>query len=88
MSKQLVHKCFKVWETGDFLDLPITDDFKHTSPYEVRQGKVTYTELVEGKKDTFLGHRFELYDELHGDQKTCVRYTAIQVESCLEVTEW
>jgi hypothetical protein len=29
----LVKKCFEKWEAGDFRDLPISENFKHTSPF-------------------------------------------------------
>ena len=88
MSKTLVKLWFQKWETGDFLNLPITDDFTHTSPYGTISGKANYVELVEANKDKFLGHQFELHDELYEGTRACVRYTAIQANFKLEVSEW
>jgi len=87
-SKQLVQDWFYKWETGDFLDLPITENFRHTSPYGLIEGKERYIKLVEANKDKFLGHRFELHDEIYEAGHACVRYTAIQPEFKLEVSEW
>lgn len=86
--KALVKKWFDKWEEGDFLKLPITDNFKHTSPYGIINGKEAYLSIVKANKDKFLGHRFELHDEIYQDNKACVRYTAIQGDFTLEVSEW
>ena len=86
--KQLVKEWFSKWESGDFMDLPVTDNFSHISPYGTITGKDKYIELVESNKDKFLGHRFELHDELYGEESACVRYTAIQDDFSLEVSEW
>lgn len=87
-AKQLVHDWFKKWESGDFEHLPLTDDFTHTSPYGVIKGKEEYVKLVAANKDKFLGHRFELHDELYGEDAACVRYTAVQGDFRLEASEW
>ena len=45
-------------------------------------------DLVMANEDKFLGHRFEIHDMLHEEGKSCIRYTAIQEDFQLEVTEW
>ncbi|WP_274475067.1 nuclear transport factor 2 family protein [Mangrovimonas aestuarii] len=87
-TEELVHTWFKKWETGDFLNLPLTDQFKHTSPYGTIMGKEYYLNLVKANQDKFLNHRFEIHDEIFGDNKACIRYTAIQGNFSLEVSEW
>jgi len=62
---ELVKKWFEKWEEGDFKNLPISENFIHTSPYGTIQGKKQYIRLIEANKDKFLGHRFELHDELY-----------------------
>ena len=59
-AKILIEKWFNKWEDGDYLNLPISNDFKHISPYGVISGKKEYIDLVEANKDKFLGYRFEL----------------------------
>jgi len=86
--KQLVKIWFEKWETGDFLNLPISDNFIHTSPYGTIDGKKQYIELVEANRDKFLGYHFELHDEIYEEDKACVRYTAIQGDFTLDVSEW
>lgn len=86
--KKLVKKWFEKWKEGDFHDLPISENFKHTSPFGTINGKKEYIALVEANKDKFLGYRFEIHDEIYDMDKACVRYTAIQGDFNLDVSEW
>lgn len=86
--KELVHQWFQLWEKGDFLDLPITDSFKHTSPFGTIEGKAQYIDMVKSNQDKFLGYHFVIHDELYDKNKACVRYTAIQGDFSLDVSEW
>jgi hypothetical protein len=86
--KELVKNWFEKWEAGDFHDLPISENFKHTSPFGIITGKKEYLDLVEANKDKFLGYRFEIHDEIYNGDKGCVRYTAIQGDFTLDVSEW
>ena len=85
---KIVHEWFRVWEKGNFEEIPIAEDFKHTSPYGTIEGKLAYLELVKGNRDKFLGHTFEIHDEIYQGSKGCVRYTATKEDFVLEVTEW
>ena len=87
-AETLVKKWFDKWEKGDFLDLPVPDNFKHTSPFGTINGKKQYISLVEENKDKFLGYRFEIHDGIYGNDKACVRYTATQGDFILDVSEW
>lgn len=87
-SVDLVKKWFQIWESGEFHSLPITNNFKHTSPYGIIDGKKAYLDLVESNKDKFLGHKFIIHDIIGHENKTCVRYTAIQNDFRLKVSEW
>ena len=86
--KTLVHTWFEKWESGDFEHIPITDDFKHTSPYGTIEGKETYMDLIRANRDKFLGHTFELHDELYSEDVACVRYTTRNGDFTLQVSEW
>ena len=86
--KDLIRTWFKKWEDGDFYNLPISENFNHTSPFGVISGKKEYLKLVEANKDKFLGYRFEIHDEIYDEDKACVRYTAIQGDFKLDVSEW
>lgn len=86
--ENLVNDWFEKWEKGDFLNLPVSEDFKHTSPFGTINGKQQYLNLVESNKDKFLGYKFEIHDAIYDNHKACVRYTAKQGDFTLEVSEW
>ncbi|MCB0666638.1 MAG: nuclear transport factor 2 family protein [Saprospiraceae bacterium] len=88
-TKRLIEAWFGKWEMGDFMNLPVTADFTHTSPFGKIEGKETYLALVKKNKDKFLGYKFQIHDGLFESQKACVRYTAIQGKGFkLDVSEW
>ncbi len=87
-AELLVRKWFEYWDKGDFGQLPIADDFIHTSPYGTIEGKSTYLEIVKVNLDKFLGHRFTLHDAFYDADKACVRYSAIKEDFRLFVSEW
>ncbi len=87
--KKLVIEWFAKWDKGDFHNLPISNNFKHTSPFGTIDGKKTYIDLVQDNKDKFLGYIFEIHDEIYSDNHACVRYTARQGNDfSLDVSEW
>lgn len=86
--KGLVKEWFGKWEEGDFLNLPVSENFNHTSPFGTINGKQNYIGLVEANKDKFLGYRFEIHDAIYNGDIACVRYTAIQNDFRLDVSEW
>lgn len=85
---ELVLKWFEIWKNGDFHNIPVSEDFQHTSPYGTTRGKESYLQLVEANKDKFLGHSFDIHDLIKEQDRACVRYTAIKDEFRLEVSEW
>jgi len=87
-AQNLVSLWFSKWESGDFLNLPITENFSHSSPFGTIEGKEEYLKLVDENKDKFLNHRFKIHDTLYEKDKACVRYTAIQDDFELDVSEW
>ena len=87
--KSLVDLWFKCWSEGRFEELPITDDFTHTSPFDTIEGKESYLNLVRANKDKFLGYTFEVHDILFHKDHACVRYTGRQGSDFkLDVSEW
>ena len=87
-TKELVQKWFEIWEKGDFNNLPLADNFTHTSPYGTIMGKDAYLDIVAANKDKFLGHRFEIRDSIFENERACIRYTARQEDFSLDVSEW
>jgi hypothetical protein len=87
--KDLVNHWFEKWGSGDYLNLPISENFKHTSPFGTIDGKQTYLDLVKENEDKFLGQTFNLHDSKYEKDRACVRYTAKQGEDfSLDVSEW
>jgi hypothetical protein len=87
-AQHLIATWFKTWEGGNIENLPITDDFTHTSPFGTIIGKKAYLTLVNANKDKFLGYSFTIHDELYENNKACVRYTTKQGDFKLDVSEW
>ncbi|MEP1782359.1 nuclear transport factor 2 family protein [Reichenbachiella sp.] len=88
-AEHLVKTWFEKWDEGDFLHLPIADNFKHTSPFGTIDGKHAYLNLVQENMDKFLGYTFEIHDGIYKARQACVRYTAKQGEGfALDVSEW
>ncbi len=87
-TKELVKIWFAKWRDGDYLDLPIAENFKHTSPFGTIDGKEQYITLVDQNKDKFLDYQFVVHDAIYEPEKACVRYTAIQDDFTLDVSEW
>ena len=87
-TKDVVKDWFGKWEKGDFLNLPVSEKFRHTSPFGTINGKEEYISMVESNKDRFLGYRFEIHDEIYEKNHACVRYTGVQGEFNLDVSEW
>ncbi|MDX1446664.1 nuclear transport factor 2 family protein [Lishizhenia sp.] len=87
--EQLVQGWFDKWEKGDYLNLPISENFKHTSPFGSIQGKQAYLDLVKENEEKFCNQTFEIQDSIYVKNKACVRYIAKQGEGfSLEVSEW
>ncbi|MFD2166767.1 nuclear transport factor 2 family protein [Thalassotalea euphylliae] len=86
--QQLINEWFHKWETGDYTNLPITEDFIHESPFGEISGKKTYLALVQSNEDKFLGYTFSIIDAITCGEKACVRYVAKQDDFELNVSEW
>ena len=84
----LVDTWFECWRKGNYLDLPITEDFSHFSPFGTISGKQAYLDLVSANPDKFLGTTITLLDRLEGPGSACVRYHLQQDDFELQVSEW
>lgn len=87
-TSAIIRKWFEAWESGNYRDIPVTDDFRHTSPYGTIVGKNAYLDLVAANEDKFLGHTFQIHDALYGETTACVRYTGKREDLSLDVSEW
>lgn len=86
--KRLTRKWFEIWDKGNFRDIPVHDDFQHSSPYGTVSGKATYLELVESNRDKFLGNQFIFHDQIFEGERACIRYTMQSFAFSMEVSEW
>jgi hypothetical protein len=87
--QQLVEQWFEAWDTGNLADLPISENFKHSSPFGTIEGKKAYMELVQKNRSKFLGYTFQIHDAMYDHNKACVRYPARQGKDFkLDVSEW
>lgn len=86
--EKLVKKWYKKWEKGDYTNLPITDDFVHTSPFGSIHGKEHYLKIIAANEDKFLNYKFVIEDKIFKKNKACIRYKAIQGDFELDVSEW
>ena len=88
-SEKIVKDWFEKWESGNYSDLPISENFKHTSPFGTIDGRNAYLEIVQKNEDKFLGQTFDLHDGMYDQNHACVRYTAKQgTKFRLDVSEW
>lgn len=87
-TQELVKEWFEKWDAGDFMNLPLASDFTHHSPYGTINGRDPYLELVESNKDKFLGNEINIHDELYEEKRGCVRYTIINKDFEMVVSEW
>lgn len=87
--RSLINNWFAAWDQGDFKNIPISDDFEHTSPFGTISGKQNYLKTVSENRDKFLGYTFDIHDEIYMQDRACVRYTARQGDNfSLDVSEW
>ncbi len=90
MVKEICAKWFDCWETGDFENLPISEDFEHCSPYGTIIGRDTYLDLVRANRAKFLENKIQIEDDIYFEDKAAFRYkihnTAEHFE--MEVSEW
>lgn len=88
-TEEIISTWFEKWEKGKFRELPLSEQFRHTSPFGTIEGKDAYLELVENNQDKFLGYQFQIEDGIYEENRACVRYIARQGKDFkLEVSEW
>lgn len=88
LIQDVVHNWFATWERGDFKNIPVAEDFTHTSPFGTIEGREAYLAEVEANQEAFLGFRFEIHDDLYEKNRACVRYTGTKDDFALSVSEW
>jgi limonene-1,2-epoxide hydrolase len=86
-----VAQWFTCWNTGAIDDLPITDDFRHTSPFGTIETKARYLEIVDKNRDSFLGNRLTVLRQLVDGNNVCVQFRQTREDDPdfeMTVCEW
>ena len=86
--QDLVATWFEFWTTGNFEDLPLAEDFTHSSPYGKVEGKEAYLNLARANKEAFTGNTFHIHETIFDEYRGCIRYTMKSPTGALEVSEW
>lgn len=86
----IVKKWFDCWNTGNIDDLPIAEDFRHTSPFGTIASKQRYLEIVNKNKADFLSNTLTLINHLAQGNEVCVQFEQQNSNTGLEMTvcEW
>lgn len=69
-----VARWFACWNSGNVDDLPITDDFCHTSPFGKIETKARYLDIVRKNEESFLGNELTVLKQIVGKTDVCVKF--------------
>ena len=69
-----VAKWFACWNSGAVDELPITDDFRHTSPFGTIETKSRYLEIVNRNRESFLGKKLTVLKQIDDGSSVCVQF--------------
>ncbi|NVJ65947.1 MAG: nuclear transport factor 2 family protein [Gammaproteobacteria bacterium] len=85
-----VQKWFDCWNCGNIDDLPITDDFSHTSPFGTISPKSQYMQIVNKNRKDFLGNSLTVTAHIQDGNQVCVQFDQKNANTSLEMTvcEW
>lgn len=86
----VVKKWFRCWEKGNIEELPIADDFSHTSPFGTIKPKAKYLEIVGKNRKDFLGNTLTVTQQIKEGSQVCVQFEQKNKNTGLEMTvcEW
>ncbi len=86
----VVEKWFACWESGRIYELPIADNFRHTSPFGTIETKARYLEIVEKNRKDFLGNKLTIIKQIKEGNNVCVQFEQMNINTGLEmiVCEW
>ncbi len=86
-----VAQWFACWNSGNIENLPITDDFRHTSPFGTIETKARYMDIVRKNRDTFLGNQLEVLKQIVDGNHVCVQFRQTREDDRkfdMPVCEW
>ena len=83
-------KWFECWESGKVEELPIAEDFRHTSPFGTIRPKSKYMDIVNKNKKDFLSNTLKVTRQIKDDNNVCVQFEQKNNNTDLEMTvcEW
>ncbi len=86
----VVQQWFDCWNEDQIDNLPISDDFSHTSPFGTITGKQRYLEIVNKNRKDFLGNKLTLERHIQQDNQVCVQFYQKNENTGLKMTvcEW
>lgn len=87
---KLIEKWFQCWNSGEIDDLPIADDFIHTSPFGIIESKPRYMEIVNKNRQDFLGNKLSVIKHICQGNQACVQFEQHNSNTGLQMTvcEW
>lgn len=86
-----VARWFVCWNSGAVDDLPIAEDFCHTSPFGTIRTRARYMEIVNKNRASFLGNTLSVLDQIVEGQRVCVQFEQTREddpEFRMNVCEW
>ena len=86
----VVAKWISCWDSGKVDDLPITNDFSHTSPFGTIAPKEKYMDIVHKNKADFLGNTLTVKKQIREGNQVCVQFEQHNKNTGLKmsVCEW
>ena len=86
----VVAKWISCWQTGTVEELPISEDFSHTSPFGTIAPKDKYMDIVYKNKDDFIGNKLKVTRQIQEGNNVCVQFEQSNKKTGLEmsVCEW
>lgn len=82
MNRKLVDGWFNAFRDKDISKLELTEDFTHTSPYGVINGRQAYLDLVKGNAEAFFSPVLEVLDVIGDGDKFAARYLVNNNPAC------
>ena len=86
----VVKQWIECWNSGNVDDLPIADDFCHTSPFGTIESKARYMEIVNKNRQDFLGNQLTVTAQIQEGDQVCIQFEQKNANTGLEMTvcEW
>ena len=86
----IIQQWLDCWQTGQIDQLPIGDDFQHTSPFGTIKGKRRYLEVVNNNLDDFLNNTLTVVAHIAQGDQVCVQFEQTNAKTGLKMTvcEW